>query len=243
MRLVNFAKRAIRTAWPPATAVMPHIMQALPELYAGDIAKRKVFTDLSDWRAKNYVGEMDPLRVINFIQLMEQVSKLPDGDYIEMGTQYGGTAKLIYDLMPRDRKLVCFDTFEGFTQPDLDKEIHDHGFTTKSIQPLAMETVRDIITGNTHSDRLTMVKGHVPESLAPYEEYRWRFAHLDMDLYEPTRLAIEWLWPSMVPGGVIFLHDYGTLPGVKRPVDDFVRSVQRIPIPMGDRFGSVVICR
>jgi O-methyltransferase len=108
---------------------------------------------------------------------------------------------------------------------------------------MAMEAVRDIITDRAPSDRLTLVKGRVPETLAPHENRRWRFAHLDMDLYEPTRAAIEWLWPRMVPGGIIFFHDYGVLPGVKKAVDDLVQPLQRIAIPMGDRFGSVVVCR
>jgi O-methyltransferase len=219
--------------------------QAIPYAYSTNPAKLKVFTDLSEWRAQNYVGELDPVRVVNFIQLIEQVADLPEGDYVEMGTQYGGTAKLIYDLMPVSRRLFCFDTFEGFTQPDLDEEskVYNHGFTTDSIRPLAMETVKNIIMGNSPSARLTMVKGRVPETLAPYESCRWRFAHLDMDLYEPTRTALEWLWPRMVPGGIIYFHDYGALPGVKKAVDEFVRPLERLAIPMGDRFGSAVICR
>lgn len=88
-----------------------------------------------------------------------------------------------------------------------------------------------------------MIPGRVPETLAPYEGYRWRFAHLDMDLYEPTRTALEWLWPRMVPGGIINLHDYSALQGVKKAVDDFLHPLQRLAIPMGDRFGSVVISR
>src|ERR1700722_393513 len=171
MGIVSFARKKFGMEQaPPAT---PQIAQAVPYAYICDPAKLKVFTDLSEWRARNYVGELDPLRVANFMQIMEQVSRLSDGDYVEMGTQYGGTAKLIYDLMPHDRKLFCFDTFIGFAQADLDVEstLSNHGFTTGSIAPLAMETVRNIITNNSPSDRLTMVPGRVPETLAPYEAY------------------------------------------------------------------------
>ena len=245
MGIVSFARKKFGKQQAPSAPAVPEMAQAIPYAYICDPAKLKVFTDLSEWRARNYVGELDPLRVVNFIQIMEQVAKLPDGDYVEMGTQYGGTAKLIYDLMPHDRKLFCFDTFKGFTQADLDEEskLSNHGFTTESIAPLAMETVREIITNKSPSDRLTMVPGRVPETLAPYEGYRWRFAHLDMDLYEPTRTALEWLWPRMVPGGIINLHDYFALQGVRKAVDDFLHPLQRLAIPMGDRFGSVVISR
>jgi hypothetical protein len=248
MGMLSFARNALKPRPSNQTVPapeLPQMVQAVPYFCITNPAKHKVFTDLTEWRAKNYVGELDPARVVSFIQFMEQVADLPAGDYVEMGTQYGGTAKLIYDLMPATRKLFCFDTFEGFTQPDLDEEskVYHHGFTTKSIAPLAMETVKNIIMGKSPSDRLTMVKGRVPETLAPYENYRWRFAHLDMDLYEPTRTALEWLWPRMVPGGIIFFHDYTALPGVKKAVDEFVRPLGRLAIPMGDRFGSAVISR
>jgi Macrocin-O-methyltransferase (TylF) len=245
MGVLNYARKAFRIDRAEPAPAVPQMPQAVPYAYICDPAKLKIFTDLSEWRARNYVGELDPVRVINFIQIIEQVADLPDGDYIEMGTQYGGTAKLIHDLMLPDRHLFCFDTFEGFPQADLDEEskLFQHGFTTESIRPLAMEIVRDIITDQSPSDRLTLVKGRVPETLAPYEDHRWRFAHLDMDLYEPTRAALEWLWPRMVPGGIISFHDYGALQGVRKAVDDFVRPLHRLAIPMGDRFGSAVICR
>jgi hypothetical protein len=220
---------------------LPMLVQTVPYELLVDPVRLASFTELSKWREKNY-GDRDAIRVFYFMRLIELVAKLPDGDYIEMGTQYGGTAKLIYEWMQPDRQLYCFDTFVGFPQVDLDAEfkVAFHGFTTDSIQPLAMEKVHDIITDNKSSDRLNMIAGRVPETLPPYNDHCFRFAHLDMDLYEPTRAALEWLWPRMVPGAIILLHDY-PLPGVRKAVDDFVAPLAQIPIPMGDRFGSIVI--
>ena len=37
--------------------------------------------------------------------------------------------------------------------------------------------------------------------------------HVDCDLYQPTRVAIETLWPRVVRGGVVIFDDYGIRPG------------------------------
>jgi len=219
--------------------------QAIPEylFYTPDRIDR--FRRLNAWRADNYKNEWDSIRVHLLIRLIEQVSAIPSGDYIEMGTQYGGTAKIIFDQMRPDRHLYCFDTFHGFTREDLDAEskIFAHGFTTESITPMPWTEVRDIITGGQQTDRLTLVPGHVPDSLESYPHLTFRFAHLDMDLYEPTRGALEWLWPRMERTGIIFLHDYDCLPGVKKAVDDFSAKVGQSSLPVGDRFGSVLIAK
>src|SRR6201746_367928 len=115
MGMLTFARNALKRRPPNQTVPAPEflqMLQAVPYFCITNPAKHKVFTDLTEWRAKNYVGELDPVRVVSFIQFMEQVADLPEGDYVEMGTQYGGTAKLIYDLMPAPRQLFCFDTFE-----------------------------------------------------------------------------------------------------------------------------------
>lgn len=173
------------------------------------------------------------------MRFVELVAELPDGDYIEMGTQYSGTAKFIWNLIPKDRSRYCFDTFNGFQDADLVEEskIRSHGFTTASIVPLAPDIVRTRITGGAPAANLFLVPGRVPESLAAYGDKRWRFAHLDMDLYAPTRAGLEWLWPRMVDGGLLFFHDYDGLAGVKKAVDDFLRPLGLMAIPLSDRWG------
>ncbi|MCK9917969.1 class I SAM-dependent methyltransferase [Microbacteriaceae bacterium K1510] len=235
-------RKKLNEAPPPERRTVD---QAIPEYLFYTPERIERFRRLDQWRAENYKNELDSIRVHLIIRLLEQVSALPGGDYVEMGTQYGGTAKIIYDQMLQTQHLYCFDTFEGFAQQDLDEEskITAHGFTTSSIKPLAWEAVRDIITDKQPSSRLTMIPGRVPETLGPYADRIFRFAHLDMDLHEPTRAALDWLWPRMEPRAVILLHDYDCLIGVKKAVDDFCDRVGQVSVPLGDRFGSVVVTK
>jgi len=62
--------------------------------------------------------------------------------------------------------------------------------------------------------------GWLPQSLAGEPERRYRFIHLDVDLYEPTLGALEYFYPRLVPGGVMLTDDYGW-PGARQAFDEF----------------------
>ena len=40
-------------------------------------------------------------------------------------------------------------------------------------------------------------------------ETRYRFVHIDVDIYEPTYACLEYFHPRMVEGGLIVIDDYG----------------------------------
>jgi O-methyltransferase len=53
-----------------------------------------------------------------------------------------------------------------------------------------------------------LVSGYVPEVLAGLPDGPFAFAHVDMDQYAPTFAAMHWLWPRMMPGGIICADDW-----------------------------------
>jgi predicted O-methyltransferase YrrM len=59
-----------------------------------------------------------------------------------------------------------------------------------------------------------LVKGQVQETLADFlaqrKDIRFSLIYLDMDLYEPTKLAIELLYPKLVRGGLMVFDEYNT---------------------------------
>lgn len=62
-------------------------------------------------------------------------------------------------------------------------------------------------------------RGWIPEVLETMPERRYRFVHVDVDLYEPTRAAFAYFVPRMQIGGVIVTDDYNW-PGGRRAVDE-----------------------
>ena len=69
----------------------------------------------------------------------------------------------------------------------------------------------------------------MPECLAQPEDEKplfFSFVHLDLDHYEPTRLAAHWAWAHLSPHGVLACHDYnGTAANASGGIQHFLREL------------------
>lgn len=54
-----------------------------------------------------------------------------------------------------------------------------------------------------------VVRGRVPEILPSIGSRKIGFLYLDLNCAAPERAAAEYLWPSIVPGGIVMSDDYG----------------------------------
>ena len=65
--------------------------------------------------------------------------------------------------------------------------------------------------------------GWLPESAGVLKEEKFCFVHLDLDLYQSTKAAIEIFWPRLVDGGVIVFDDWEwqRCPGVKKSIQEY----------------------
>ncbi|HEX6750218.1 MAG TPA: class I SAM-dependent methyltransferase [Longimicrobium sp.] len=141
------------------------------------------------------------------------------GSVVECGVFKGfGTmswAKLSAMLEPENltRRIYGFDTFAGFPS------VHEKDATAVAdvvpgglfadshdeLQALVAEYDRDRFLG--HIDKVHLVKGDVVETIPRFIEQHPHLVvsllFLDMDLYEPTRAAIEHFVPRMPKGAVI----------------------------------------
>jgi O-methyltransferase len=61
--------------------------------------------------------------------------------------------------------------------------------------------------------------GWIPDAF-PDDERRYRFVHVDVDLYQPTKASLEYFWPRLVTGGVMVCDDYNW-GGARRAVEEF----------------------
>ena len=70
-----------------------------------------------------------------------------------------------------------------------------------------------------------LVAGDLTKTVGAYlethPELRIALLHIDVDVYEPTRSALEALWTRIVRGGIVMLDDYGTVAGETRAVEEF----------------------
>ncbi|MCB1801869.1 MAG: class I SAM-dependent methyltransferase [Gammaproteobacteria bacterium] len=161
-----------------------------------------------------------------------------DGDMAECGCFEGATAWFMADECP-GTPLHLFDSFEGLSEPDRnDKPEGDELFEwAKGDLSASEEKVRRNLAG---FDNVSYYKGWIPTRFDDVADRRFRFVHLDVDLYQPTLDSLEFFYPRMVEGGVILLDDYGftSCPGAKKATDEFFASRPEhvLHLPTGQGF-------
>jgi hypothetical protein len=123
---------------------------------------------------------------------------------------------------------LLLDSFQGLSEPRAE-DLDITGFELKQAQRiLAMTHFGSMAYGYEEVSaqiwapfpRVAIHRGWLPESLKGLDELRYRFVHIDVDLYEPTLGCFEYFYPRLVPGGVIVTDDYNW-PGGRRAVDHF----------------------
>jgi hypothetical protein len=193
-----------------------------------------------------YAPMRDANRWLLLRLLLNQVARLGGGDYAELGTYQGASARIIHKHLASGCELHCFDTFSGFDTRDILAEREASGIlaSENDFADCNAEGVEKFIRGLDLSKRLFLHKGYFPETFSGLESKEWRFVHLDCDLYEPIRAGLENFWPKLVNQGVMLIHDYNSAYlGVKKAVDEFCQLNSITPIPYIDKSGSVILVK
>ena len=140
------------------------------------------------------------------------------------------------------RVFHLFDTFEGFRKTDLEAE---HGeassYSTRSFADTHIPMVLRRIRGN---ENIRIHKGYFPDTAGEVSQDQFALVHIDADLHNPTRAALEFFYPRLSPGGVIFIHDYNhRWEGVKKAVDEFLVTIPEALVLVPDTDSTVMIIR
>ena len=83
----------------------------------------------------------------------------------------------------------------------------------------------------------------MPETFAGLETEHFAFVLLDMDVYPPTRDALQFFYPRLSPGAYLMVHDYHNDESnwaCRRAVDDFMRDKPERFIEIADVWGSII---
>ena len=135
------------------------------------------------------------------------------GACAEIGVYKGGTAYLIAAACPA-KQLHLFDTFAGQPQDDTDGAHRQRDFADTSL-----EDVKGFLA--CHSN-VVFHPGIFPDTLADTTDKAFAFIHFDADTYQATSAFTKLMWPLVVPGGMVLMHDYGdpNCPGVERAMKE-----------------------
>ena len=92
------------------------------------------------------------------------------------------------------------------------------------------EAFEHFMANSSINERVHLEVGDVTKTWDSFLEQnsgvRCCLAHLDLDLYEPTKVVLEKLLDVMVPNGIIVFDEYGypEWPGETCAVDDFIKK-------------------
>lgn len=147
---------------------------------------------------------------------LSQAVKLPTGEFWECGVYQGGSASYMHTVVPADRQIRLFDSFEGLPEACEHDNYHKAGdFNDVDFQSIA----------NYFSDKpnVEINKGWIPDTFAGKENCTLAFCHVDLDLYEGYLATLNFIWPRMVAGGIVAFDDYQapTCLGARKAVDEF----------------------
>ena len=137
----------------------------------------------------------------------EQASRL-SGGFAEFGTYRGGCASAVLaaGVLPPNRPFFLFDTFSGIPSGSVlpGEPLRFFGEFSNSSPEYAMR-----LLGRWDRNNVQMIVGDVNETLKEFETGPLAFVHLDLNASQPSKVAMEYVWPRLVTGGVIVFDDYG----------------------------------
>lgn len=189
-------------------------------------------------------------RFLAHIELFQKTLEVP-GDIAELGVFRGlglmTWANLLesYCIGDRTKTVYGFDNWKGF--PELRSE---DGKEVDAVQKTAggfspekyFEELQEAI-GIFDADRfiswkprVKLIQGNIEETLPAFVNQnpgvRFSLIHFDCDLYSPTKVALEHLWPLVSRGGVVLFDEYSIpdWPGETRAVDEFLADKPEVKI-------------
>ncbi len=159
-----------------------------------------------------YVGIQTMGHHLAVFEIMKQCINIP-GHLVEFGCWNGANlmsmAKVLQLLQPNTYKHVYgFDSFEGLqTFTSEDGDARDSSGKYKGNE----EVLRTIIDFFGMDEWVHIIKGDALETIPQFEKdyphIMFSLVYIDFDLYEPCRVALEYVGKRLAPGGIIVFDE------------------------------------
>ena len=149
---------------------------------------------------------------------------IQDGSIAEVGVYKGGSAyflaMLAEKIIGNKIKIFVFDTFEGHAKIDIDQRL-DGPHTTEKFTNNSFDEVSKYLSV---FNNVVVYKGRFQDQCTQIQGESFSFAHIDVDLYEPTVACLHFFSSHLKTGGIMVVDDYGykTCEGAKQAVDEFM---------------------
>lgn len=162
--------------------------------------------------------------LVRFMVIYEVFKRIlhTKGSIVQCGVHKGGSLMFIanlcaiYEPYGYTRNVIGFDTFEGFPHVNpKDGQFAAVGEFADTSYELIQESI-SLFDNNRpigHVPKVELVKGDaiktIPQYIADNPHLLVSLLHLDFDLYEPTKVALEHFLPRMPKGAIIAFDELG----------------------------------
>jgi SAM-dependent methyltransferase len=170
-------------------------------------------------------------------QLLRMALRYP-GDCMEFGCYYGQSASFLAETMEvlkidRNKRIFLFDTWEGM--PSSNKAA-DGYYKKGDFSDTSLEKIQKTLAP--WSNRFEYVKGDIVKTLPAVKPCQLCYARIDVDLYEPAKVALNTIYDWIIPGGIVYLDDYISVytVGERIAIDEVLENYVEKPFyNVGDR--------
>ncbi len=181
-----------------------------------------------------------PSRISKFLahaKLYEMSLGLP-GSFVEAGIFKGASfcrfRKLGRLFHPdHHRRFIGFDMFGRFPEAEFepDKAKRERLVAAAGDTGIGLDRLLGMLAEQGLADNVELVQGDVRETLPRFleenQEMSVSIVNIDLDLYDPVKAVLEYLFERVVRGGIVILDDYEGFPGARRAIDEFLSEHDR----------------
>lgn len=172
-----------------------------------------------------FVNRRDVAKFLNRYEIFKRILPI-HGSIIECGVNLGGGFfswlhfSSIFEPYNSSRYIIGFDTFTGFQQVNQKDEGGIYTDAERFIEFANKQSYDDMMTSCAVQDKnrplnqlkkMTMVKGDavetIPQFLKDNPHLLVALLHIDFDIHQPTKVALETILPRMPKGAIIAFDD------------------------------------
>jgi O-methyltransferase len=204
------------------------------------------YTNLQNFIIKT--SNFDPawLKRYNILILCSLIkNSISNGNIVEVGCCWGGTTVLLRNYFNSNYNLTVYDSFEGLSQPNT-YDMVGNSHVIKHNMACTIDITKNVVDSFCKENKnINYVKGWVDDTIPNNLPEQICFAHIDVDLYEPTYHSLKYIIPRMVTGGIIVIDDYedpiwiGVKPACDLIEKEFNIKITRLNVPNSDSYQGV----
>ena len=153
--------------------------------------------------------EVDPVRKYTLSMICDEIQANGiNGDVAEFGVFTGEFAKEI-NFVFGDRKLLLFDTFEGFPKREIEAAKRFSSNVEEFTDACKDTSIELVMSKMKYPNKVEIYKGIFPESTEKVgDKQKYAFVSIDVDFKENTLAGLKYFYPRLSKGGYMMVHDY-----------------------------------